>query len=187
MNFIDIIIIILVLLAAFKGFGNGLIKELVSLLSLIIGVYIASNFSVYFEKYLIKHFSKIEEFITILSFVLVFLIVFFSLKLAGILISKLAKSLQIGLINKFLGILFGSSKAILIIALILFELNHLEQRFSTIIPKNQKEESKLYPLFVQIIPTIIPIAKEKFNWKDKKNKIKNKINEIKKELDSIPE
>ena len=38
MNFIDIIIVISVLFAAFKGFGRGLIKELVSLISLIAGV-----------------------------------------------------------------------------------------------------------------------------------------------------
>ena len=55
MNFIDIIIVLLVLFAAFKGFRSGLIKELISLISLIIGVYIASHFSVYVEKKL-NHF-----------------------------------------------------------------------------------------------------------------------------------
>ena len=187
MNFIDIIIVILFLLASFKGFRRGLIKELVSLLSLIAGVYIASNFSVYFEKHLIKNFPKTEEFTTIISFVLVFLIVFFSLKLAGILINKLAKSFQLGLINKILGLLFGSLKAILIIAFILFELHYLEQSFGINILKNQKEESKFYyPLVEEIIPKIIPTAKEKLNWKDKKNKINNKVNEIKQELNSTP-
>ena len=74
MNFIDIIIVILVLLAAFKGFSRGLIKELISLISLIAGVYIASNFSAYVEKHLNNNFPKIEEYNTIISFVLVFLI-----------------------------------------------------------------------------------------------------------------
>ena len=165
MNFIDIIIIILVLLAAFKGFSRGLIKELVSLISLIAGVYIASNFSVYVEKYLNYNFQKTEEYNTIISFILVFLIIYLSLKLAGIIIHKFVKIIQLNLINKILGLLFGASKALLIIAFILFELNHLEQSFSTIISKNQKEESKLYPLVVEIIPTISPIAKEKLNYR----------------------
>ena len=163
MNFIDIIIVILVLLAAFKGFSRGLIKELISLISLISGVYIASNFSVYIEKHL--NYKGIEEYNTIISFVLVFLIIYLSLKLAGVIINKFVKIIQLNLINKILGLLFGASKALIIIAFILFELHHLEQSFSTIIPKNQKEESKLYSLVVEIIPTISPIVKEKLNYR----------------------
>ena len=165
MNFIDIIIIILVLLAAFKGFSRGLIKELISLISLIAGVYIASHFSVYVEKNLNDIFPKIKEYNAIISFALVFLIIYLSLKLAGIIIHKFVKIIQLNLINKILGLLFGASKAILIIAFILFELHYLEQSFGINILKNQKEESKLYPLVVEIIPTISPIAKEKFNYR----------------------
>ena len=187
MNFIDIIIIILVLLASFKGFGRGLIKELVSLLSLIAGIYITSNFSVYVEKHLNYNFPKIEEYNTIISFVLVFLIIYLSLKLAGIIINKFVKIIQLNLINKILGMLFGALKAILIITFILFELHYLEQSFGINILKNQKEESKFYyPLVEEIIPKIIPTAKEKLNWKDKKNKINNKVNEIKQEMNSTP-
>jgi len=165
-NFIDIIIIILVLLAAFKGFSRGIIKELISLISLIAGVYIASHFSVYVEKHLNNNFPKIEEYNTIISFILVFLIIYLSLKLAGVIINKFVKIIQLNLINKILGLLFGASKAILIIAFILFELNHLEQSFSTIISKNQKEESKFYNLFVEeIIPKISPTTKEKLNYR----------------------
>ena len=166
MNFIDIIIIILVLLAAFKGFSRGIIKELISLISLIAGVYIASHFSVYVEKHLNNNFPKIEEYNTIISFILVFLIIYLSLKLAGVIINKFVKIIQLNLINKILGLLFGASKAILIIAFILFELNHLEQSFSTIISKNQKEESKFYYLLVEeIIPKISPTSKEKLNYR----------------------
>jgi len=175
MNFIDIIIIILVLLAAFKGFSRGLIKELISLISLIAGVYIASNFSVYVEKHLNYYFPKIEEYNTIISFILVFLIIYLSLKLAGIIIHKFVKTIQLNLINKILGLLFGTIKAILIIAFILLEFNHLEQSFSPIIPKNHKEGSKLYPLIVEIIPTISPIAKEKIkHLKKVESEINNK-------------
>ena len=166
MNFIDIIIIILVLLAAFKGFSRGLIKELVSLISLVSGVYIASNFSAYIEKHLNYNFPKTEEYNTIISFVLVFLIIYLSLKLSGIIIHKFVKIIQLNLINKILGLLFGASKAILIIAFILFELHHLEQSFGIKTLKNQKGESKLYhPLVKEIIPKISPITKEKLNDK----------------------
>ena len=163
MNFIDIIIIILVLVAAFKGFFNGLIKELISIISLIAGIYFASYFSVYVEQQLNYNFAQTEEYNGIISFFLVFTSIYLSLKLAGIIIHNFVKIIHLNLINKTLGLLFGSIKAILIIAFILLEISHLEQSFNTKIPKKQKEESKLYPLVVNIIPTIIPIVKEKLN------------------------
>ena len=162
MNYIDIIIVILVLLAAIKGFTRGLIKEIVSLISLVVGVYLAITFSVLFENYLLKTFPKHEEFVSIASFVFVFLIVFLSLKLAGIVISKLAKQLQLNFLNKLLGMLFGSVKALLIISIILFELQHLGETFGVGFPKKQIEKSLLYKPVVNLIPTISPIAKQKF-------------------------
>ena len=118
MNFIDIIIIILVLIAAFKGFVNGLIKELISIISLISGIYVASYFSVYVEQQLNYNFPKTEEYNAIISFALVFTTIYLSLKLAGIIIHKFVKIIQLNLINKTLGLLFGSIKAILIISFV---------------------------------------------------------------------
>jgi uncharacterized membrane protein required for colicin V production len=66
----------------------------------------------------------------------------------------------------------------------LLEINHLEQSFNTTIPKKQKEESKLYPLVENIIPTVIPIIKEKIkNNPESQNILNNKTNELKQELD----
>ena len=88
MNYIDIIITILVLLASYRGLKRGLIKELVSLISIIAGIYIASNFSIFLEAYLSKSFPEYGDFVSITSFIIVFLIVFISLKLSGILINS---------------------------------------------------------------------------------------------------
>ena len=143
-HYIDIIIVISVLIAAFKGFANGLIKELISLIALIVGVYIASHFSVYVEKQLNYIFPKIEEYNAVISFALVFLIIYLSLKLAGIIIHKFVKIIKLNLVNKISGLLFGSIKVVLIIAFVALEINHLEQSFNTKIPTKQKEDSKVF-------------------------------------------
>ena len=161
MNYIDIIIAILVLLASIKGFSRGFIKELVSVVSLVLGIYLAVKFSGLVEEYLIENLKDYKEFVSIISFVIVFLIVFLSLKLAGIVISKLAKQLQLNFLNKLLGMLFGSIKALLIISIILFELQHLGETFGVVFPKKQIEKSLLYKPVVNLIPTISPIAKQK--------------------------
>ena len=49
MNYLDIAIAAPILYGLIKGFSNGLIKEVTGLLSLIIGVYVAVNFSKFLE------------------------------------------------------------------------------------------------------------------------------------------
>ena len=49
MNYLDIIIAVPLLYGMIKGFSNGLIKEVTSLLALFIGVYVAINFSEFLE------------------------------------------------------------------------------------------------------------------------------------------
>ena len=174
MNYIDIIITILVLVASYRGLKRGLIKELVSLISLIAGIYIASNFSIFLEAYLSKSFPEYGDFVSITSFIIVFLIVFISLKLLVKYISKLAKSLQLGTINKVLGLLFFLLNND-IISFILFELNHLSNQFGTIIPEDQKSESVLYEKVLKIIPITSPVVKENLDWKED---VKLKIDDV---------
>ena len=107
MNYIDIIILILIIIFCYKGFKRGLIKEMISLLSLIAGIYLASQFSFFLEDQLIKHFSRYKEIISSISFIIIFAIIYLSLKLAEIIISKISKTLYLGIINYPLGLVFG--------------------------------------------------------------------------------
>ena len=179
MNYIDIIIVLLVLFFAYKGFKRGLIKELISLIALIAGIYIANHFSVFLEKTAIKYIDRYQEVISVISFIIVFLIIYLSLKVAEIIISKLAKTLKLGIINQSLGFVFGGAKITLILAALLFELNYLEKRIGITIPENQKQTSLLYNSIYKIIPTITPVAKEKMKLT---KPIENKIQKIKKDL-----
>ena len=179
MNFIYIIISIFVLLFAYKGLKRGLIKELVSLLSLIIGVYIAINFSSLLEEHLYKHLSNYSEFVSIISFILVFLIVFLSFKTAGFLVKKLVKSFQLGFLDKLFGLLFGASKIVLVLSIILFETQHLSKTFGNIIPEKEIKKSVLYKPVYNIVPTIAPVAKERKIWTRKlKKTINNAIKDV---------
>jgi len=182
MNFIDIIISIFVLLFAYKGLKRGLIKEFISLLSLVVGIYIAINFSFLLEDHLTKNLSKHEEFVSIISFTVVFLIVFLSLKTAGFLFKKLVKSLQLGFLDKLLGLLFGASKVALILSFLLFEIQHLSNTFGNIIPKKEIKKSVLYKPVYNIVPTILPVAKERKKWT---RKLKKTINKAVKEAEDL--
>ena len=62
MNYLDIAITVALLYGLVKGFSKGLIIEVTGLLSLIIGIYIAVNFSIFLEPYLSGIFGDYEQF-----------------------------------------------------------------------------------------------------------------------------
>ena len=164
MNYIDIIVVGLVFWAMKKGFSKGLIKELISCVALILGIYIAINFSVFITGFLIDVFPSQETFISTFSFLIVFLLGFLFLKIAAVLISKLAQKLYLGTLNKLLGAIFGGIKVTLILAVILFEVSKIEKTIKKdIIPKNQKQTSFVYKPIIQIVPKIAPTLKKELN------------------------
>ena len=71
--YLDIIIAAPLLYGLIKGVSNGLIKEIIGLLSLIIGIYVAVNFSIFLEPYLSGIFDNYEQFKPILAFAILFI------------------------------------------------------------------------------------------------------------------
>ena len=61
MNYLDIAIAVPLLYGLVKGFSNGLIKEITGLVSLIIGIYVAVNFSIFLEPHLSGIFAYYEQ------------------------------------------------------------------------------------------------------------------------------
>jgi len=179
-NYIDLIIVVLAILFAYKGAKRGFVQGIASLLSLIAGIYCAINFSVVLEDKFSKHMDGYIEFISIISFISVFLIVFLFFKLSGFVVKKLVKFLYMGFFDKAFGMIFGVSKIALILSILLFEEQHLSETFGSIIPNQQKTESVLYSPVCNIVLIIAPTVKENnIVPRNIKQKIKNKIQEKK--------
>ena len=79
MNYLDIAIAVPLLYGLIKGFSNGLIKEITGLLSLVIGIYIAVNFSNLLEPHLSGIFDNYEQFKPLLAFAILFISISFPL------------------------------------------------------------------------------------------------------------
>jgi len=177
-NYVDLIIVIFVLLFSYKGAKKGFVQGVASLISLIVGVYCAINFSFVLEEKFFKNMTGYIEFIPLISFISVFLIVFIFFKLSGFIVKKLVNSLYLGFFDKVLGMIFGASKIALILSVLLFEEQHLSETFGSIIPNQQKIESVLYSPVYNIVLIIAPTVKENnIVPRNLKQKIKNKIEE----------
>ena len=155
MNYLDIAIAVPLLYGLVKGFSNGLIKEITGLLSLIIGIYIAVNFSILLEPYLLGIFGYYEQFKPIIAFTILFVATSLIINLIGILANKLTKALALGIISRFLGGIFGLLKIVVIFSFLLFVITDYN-----LVNKKTKDDSVLYKPLSDIAALITPQLKK---------------------------
>ena len=172
MNYLDIAIAVPLLYGLVKGFSNGLIKEITGLLSLIIGIYIAVNFSILLEPYLSGIFGYYDQFKPIIAFIILFVATSLIINLIGILVNKLTKALALGIVSRFLGAIFGLLKVIVIFSFLLFVITDYN-----LVNKKIKNDSVLYKPLSDIAAIITPQLKKPQLILDKIDKAAEKAKE----------
>ncbi len=171
MNIIDVILCIPLLWAGYKGFSKGLIIELASLASLILGIFGGVYFSDYTAGYLSDKFEISTRYINIIAFSVTFILIVIGVIFIGKLAEKLAKVIAMGFFNKLGGLIFSVLKYAFILSIILLLINSFDTDES-IMTKENKNNSVLYKPISVIAPTVIPKLKKciipvKNQFKDK--------------------
>ena len=141
MGNIDIILGILLSIGIVRGFMKGFIWEVASLLSVFVALWVAIHFSAMAAGYLSEVFSLSTKTNQVISFVIVFLLAFVMVRIAGKMLTKALESVSLGLPNRIAGAVFGMFKWSLIVGTSLMYLNRgaLE-----LIPKESSDQSLLY-------------------------------------------
>ncbi|NNC50419.1 MAG: CvpA family protein [Flaviramulus sp.] len=155
MSVIDIVLGALILFGLVRGFMKGFFVEVASLIALVAGVYGAIHFSNFAAEFLQTKTQWNEKTINITAFAITFVIIVFAIGLAGKALTKLADFAALGIINKFLGGLFGALKIALVLSVI---LNIFDKMNSTItfIDEENMNESALYKPVKSAVPLIFP-------------------------------
>lgn len=143
MNFIDILIIVPLIYAGYKGFKHGLIIEVFTLLALFIGLYAGIHFSDFIAGFLKKSFSWDSEYLPIISFTLVFLGVGAMVYFAGKTIEQMIRVVNLTPMNKFFGVFFAVLKMTYIVSVILVIAESYDEK-GDFFPDEKKESSMLY-------------------------------------------
>ncbi len=172
MNYIDFIIIILLVLGLARGFTEGFIKELASLLALILGIWGAIKFSSYTSAQLYNSFDMSGKYIGVIAFMITFIIIVIIVHLIGLLIDRLVDTMALGFLNRLLGLAFGLFKNALILSVIIVILNTINTK-RHFLPNEAISHSKLYNPVAKIAPAIFPIIAEG-NFDNSFNKLKKK-------------
>ncbi len=92
MNWIDFIIIILLVFGLARGFINGFIKELASLLALILGIWGAIKFSAFTAGKLYDYFDMTGQYVGIIAFLITFVIIVVIIHFIGMLVDKFVET-----------------------------------------------------------------------------------------------
>lgn len=117
---IDALFVILLFIAAIKGYSRGLIVALFSFLAIIIGLIAAMKLSAVVANYLENSAHVNGKWLPILSFSLVMFVVILLVKWGGKIIEKIAQIALMGWANKLAGIVLYAALYTTILSIILF-------------------------------------------------------------------
>lgn len=158
MNYLDIILALFLIWAAFRGFTKGFIITVASLLALILGIYGGIHFSGYAVSILAEKLDPDPRHIEIISFAITFVAIVILVHLVAWLVDKLVNAIALGFVNRILGILFNSIKMAFILSVLIGFLNYFDTD-NSLISEDVKENSILYKPIAAIAPGVFPFLR----------------------------
>jgi len=171
MNYIDIVLGILLILAAFSGFRKGLIVELASLAALILGIWGAIEFSYITSDFLVEQFDWKWDHLNTVSFIITFIIIVILVNIVAKTVTKLVETIMLGFVNKLAGLVFGFLKGAIVLSVVLVVFDKINEDIE-IMSDETKAESRIYEPLRNFAPSILPFIDF---WKDENKSIIDKI------------
>ena len=156
----DIAIGIILIIGLYYGIKNGLFVEIASLISFILGVFLAIKFSYLVKDFLEGFVSWNPQTIQITSFILTLILVVIGVHLLAKIFTKIADFAFLGWVNKLTGGIFSVLKTALLIGIML----NLVQKINVdnqLISKEKQEKSVFYRPILDTTSFMMPMVT---NW-----------------------
>lgn len=125
LNWVDLLIVVVLLGFAIRGLRRGFLRELLSLVGMFLGLWIALLKFGSLGEWLQNRFPLTEPLPFHLAFLAIFLSVASLAGIVGYLLHRAAKKLLLGWLDAIVGLGFGSIKGVMILTVLLFLLAHL--------------------------------------------------------------
>ncbi len=147
MAFIDIVILVILVIFLIKGIWRGLLKEVCSLLGLVLGGLFAFTFNQPVAEWLQASYGLPARLSVWGSFLVIFLLVIFLFGVVGFVLNRFVKLIFLGGFNRLAGALFGIVQGVVIVSILLLALSsNLAPGWS----RSRIAESQLAPPFVTL-------------------------------------
>lgn len=138
MNLLDLFLIIPLIWAGIRGFSNGLVKEVFSLLALTLGIFLSYKLSYLAARHI--HAEGAE----LIAFAICFIAVVILTIMVGRGVGKVVKIAVPDFVNKICGVVFGVVKVLFICSIALYFLKSIDTK-EVILKSKTTQKSLLYP------------------------------------------
>jgi membrane protein required for colicin V production len=150
LSFADIALVILLILGAFKGYKDGFLMELFSLLGIILGVLGGFKLMGMALIYLSDEFNIDENVLPYIAFSIVFIVIVVLVTLTGRAIKASIDKTFLGKVDETLGGVLGLLKTAFLLSVAIWLLQSLHYNF----PEHWTANSKVFPRVAKIAPAI---------------------------------
>jgi membrane protein required for colicin V production len=148
--FIDVIVVILLVIAFFKGISKGLIIGIFSFLAIIIGLAAAIKLSAIAAAYLGNNVNISQRWLPVIAFVVVFIVVLLLVRHSAKALENVVQMAMLGWLNRLGGIFFFSLIYLFIFSIILFYANNLN-----LLNKETVQDSITFPYLQPLAPKLL--------------------------------
>jgi membrane protein required for colicin V production len=144
---LDIVFVIILVIAAFRGAFRGFVTELLSAAAIILGIIGAVIFSKMVGELLATHLG-LTQWSEIIAFLVIFLVVYLIIKIFEGALNNFIDKLKLGNLDRALGFFLGIVEGILLISVIVFLM--------TVQPLFETEEVLKDSVIAKIVLSFLP-------------------------------
>lgn len=162
---LDIIFSILVVLAVIRGYRQGLIIGLFSLVAVIIGLAAAIKLSTVVAAWIGRAVKVSEEWLPLISFIVVFIIVVLLIRFGAKAIESTVEVVMLGWLNKLAGIVLYVAISTIVFSVLLFYAEQMQLLQPATIESSLTYEyvQPWGPRVINGIGSVIPVFKDMFD------------------------
>jgi len=164
MNYLDIIFLIPLLFAIYRGFKKGMVHMVASLAALVLGIFGAIKLRPMFASLLDSIFDISPNYMNVIAFSVAFVSIVLVVHLLAFLVEKLIKAVALNLVNRLLGMGIGLLVTAFVLSMILWPVNQVNAEKQIIKPE-RIEGSILYKPLSAFAPAVFPYLKKQ-DWKE---------------------
>ncbi|PDW17635.1 CvpA family protein [Helicobacter pylori] len=179
MNYIDLALLVVVVAFGIRGFYHGFVSEIAGTLGIVLGVYLASRYSVAVGNLFSEHLYDLrnETMTNLIGFLLVLASIWVFFLAFGVLLGKVLVFSGLGIIDKALGFIFSCLKTFLVLSFILYALSQMEVMKDA--NAYLQEKSAIFPTMKSIASKIMRLDGVKHVEKNLKDNLEEMSNEVK--------
>ena len=158
MGILDIVLLLCFVPAIVQGIMKGFVQQVISLVAILAGAWLAFRFSSLIANWLSAYFTLDPKILNIIAFAIIVILAVLLIYWIGQLITKVIKIATLGWLNRVLGVLFAIAKTALILGLIVMVFESINGKFGLVSPE-KLDDSGVYCFLRDSAERIFPYLK----------------------------